>query len=62
MSSSQLFSNKFDLYKTRFANKEKVVRKDLDQISSQLENLKQSMRNGTDNDARKLPSHSFMII
>lgn len=53
MSDSQLFSNKFDVYKTKFTSKEKLVRKQLDQIYSQLESLKISMQKGTDNDASK---------
>lgn len=48
-----MFGNKFEVYKARFSKKEKVVRKELDQLSSCLETHKLKMAKGVDTEADK---------
>jgi hypothetical protein len=48
MSGGKLFDNKFEVYKTRFTKKEKVVRKELDILSQSIDQHRQMMAKGAD--------------
>jgi hypothetical protein len=46
--SVSVLSSKFDVYKTRFTKKEKMVRKELDQLSLNIEKHRHAMSQGND--------------
>mmetsp|Transcript_6521 Transcript_6521/g.7279 ORF Transcript_6521/g.7279 Transcript_6521/m.7279 type:complete len:98 (+) Transcript_6521:24-317(+) len=53
MSDNKLFSNKFEVYKKRFINKEKVVRSELKQLSEFIDRHKMSVSKGLDTDGEQ---------